>query len=307
MSTEEEIDSSKQIVTMPDDESGADDDDEKSSTTSSTITTATASPNQNPTIQIKNKNHNVRSQSLQSSSACSTSTIVSESSSSSLSTTSSTVLTHQLKAQSTMNITEKHVQKLITCASGTTTISTNPSISTTILNPIAKGKFMSFLQNPEFASTSSATTLSHGNQYLTAQQKHVRQFVRSTSAHSSTDSTSGNISIAGKSERCIRSSSHQTDDGIEHGPTLETHSKSFQHSSSILISKSAEAIEAMKNSAPMRTQLTLSGGFLAPPNRKLTILSPIHAPPGLQDLLRKHRSPLSPRINFPGSDAELFP
>lgn len=220
-------------------------------------------------VSTKNISHSTRSHSLQSSSTAATFIEQSNLSSS---------LMQQLKAQSSMNIvTEKHVQKFSSSSSSSTT----------------KGKFTSFLQHPD------STATSHGATFLTAQQKHVRQFVRSTSAHSSTD---GN----GKPEKCIRSASQQIDDCEQ----MALDQKMFHQSSSILISKSAETIEGLKcnsSSAGIRTQLTLSGGLLAPPNRKLTILSPIHAPPGLHELLKKHRSPLSPRISFPGSESELFP
>lgn len=229
-------------------------------------------------VSTKNVSHSTRSHSLQSSSM--SAAFVDQASNLTAS------LAQQLKAQSSMNIvSEKHVQKFTSSSSSTSTSTT-------------KGKFTSFLQHPD------STATSHGATFLTAQQKHVRQFVRSTSAHSSTD---GGTGISLKSEKCIRSASQQMDDVDQ---LAMDQSKTFQQSSSILISKSAETIEALKStssSAHMRTQLTLSGGFLAPPNRKLTILSPIHNPPGLHELLKKHRSPLSPRISFPGSECELFP
>lgn len=232
-----------------------------------------------------------RSHSLQSSTS---STIVAESSSSS----TSSLIQHQHKAQSSANIvtTEKHYQQ-----KSTTT----------------KGKFQSFLQHPDAQSSH------HGATFLTAQQKHVRQFVRSTSAHSEGGAISagGNSNIAAnKLDKYGRSASTQIDDGNElqqqlgmggtlHEQQMSSISKGLQQSSTILFSKSAETIETKcSTTGAMRTQLTLSGGFLAPPNRKLTILSPIHAPPGLHDMLKRHgRSPLSPRIGFPGSDMELFP
>lgn len=228
-----------------------------------------------------------RSHSLQSSTS---STIVAESSSSS----TSSLIQHQNKAQSSANIIEKHYQQ-----KSTTT----------------KGKFQSFLQHPDAQSSH------HGTSFLTAQQKHVRQFVRSTSAHSETGVVAGVPSSAGaaKADKYNRSASTQIEDGAELQQQLgitsnmmEQHQsicKGLQQSSTILISKSAETIETKcTTTGAMRTQLTLSGGFLAPPNRKLTILSPIHAPPGLHDMMKRHgRSPLSPRIGFPGSDMELFP
>ncbi|KAH8356189.1 hypothetical protein KR200_006104 [Drosophila serrata] len=173
--------------------------------------------------------------------------------------------------------------------------------------PGGKSRFQSFLQQPEGA---------HG--FLTAHQKHVRQFVRSTSAHSE---AAAGVPGSSRPEKCIRSASTQIDDAAVEAGSLQDSSSTggsmnlsmsklgLQQSSSILISKSAETIEMKSSSAGMRTQLTLSGGFLAPPgNRKITILSPIHAPPGLHEMLRRAqgRSPLSPRISFPGSDTDLF-
>lgn len=284
----EEAEPPQYIVTAPGEEKN-DEDDDKSSTTT---TTSTATAQSTATaVNIKtNKAHNTRSQSLQSSTTAVATT--------DQSTANALSLVQQLKAQSSINIvTEKHVQKF--SSSQTTTTSGSSSTSTSGI----KSKFTSFLQHPD------TSVSSHGATFLTAQQKHVRQFVRSTSAHSSTDSTVAGISISGKSEKCIRSTSQQIDDD-HHSFNLD-YSKGLQQSAAILISKSAETIEGFRScsstSGSMRTQLTLSGGFLAPPNRKLTILSPVHAPPGLQELLKKHRSPLSPRISFPGTEAELFP
>lgn len=274
----EEAEPPQYIVTAPGDEIDDDDDDKSSTTTTaSTATTVNAG-----TSATKIKSQNTRSHSLQSSSTSSAAQLFDHPAT--LSNASS--LMQQLKAHSSVNIvTEKHVQKY-------SSSSTSTSSGTT------KTKFTSFLQHPD------STVSSHGATFLTAQQKHVRQFVRSTSAHSSTESATN--------AKCIRSASQQHDDGFDHSLTIE-HGKGFHQSSAILISKSAETIEGMKNlslstsGTNMRTQLTLSGGLLAPPNRKLTILSPIHAPPGLHDLLKRHRSPLSPRISFPGTDSELFP
>lgn len=225
-------------------------------------------------VTSRSISHSTRSHSLQSSTS---STVVEQSS------VLSSSLIQQHKAQSSANIvtSEKHVQQKST----TTT----------------KGKFQSFLQHPD--STSS----SHGATFLTAQQKHVRQFVRSTSAHS--ESGTSAITSGTKHEKCIRSASTQIDDGNEQGTLCVEHTTKGLQQSSILISKSADTIEMSKLSTGIRTQLTLSGGLLAPPNRKLTILSPIHAPPGLHDMMlkRAHRSPLSPRISFPGSEADIFP
>lgn len=283
----EETEPPQYIVTAPGEEKN-DEDDDKSSTT----TTATG---QSTATTVKTtKAHNTRSQSLQSSSTANVSTCDQS--------VSSTLLMQQLKAQSSMNIvTEKHVQKF-SSTQQTTTTSSNSSTSASG----TKSKFTSFLQHPD------STASSHGATFLTAQQKHVRQFVRSTSAHSSTDSAAGGMSIiSGKTEKCIRSTSQQIDDD-HHSFTTEYSKGGLQQSASILISKSAETIEGIRSASlstsnNMRTQLTLSGGFLAPPNRKLTILSPVHAPPGLHEILKKHRSPLSPRISFPGPEAELFP
>lgn len=277
----EEAEPPQYIVTAPGEEND-DDDDDRSSTTTTTSTATTVNAGTGTTVNVtKIKSHNTRSHSLQSSSTSSTGHFVDQSAS-----LSNATLMQQLKAHSSMNIvSEKHtVQKF-------TTTSTSSSSGAT------KSKFTSFLQHPD------STVSSHGATFLTAQQKHVRQFVRSTSAHSSTESAN--------TAKCIRSASQQHDDGFDHSLTIE-HAKGFHQSAAILISKSAEAIEGMKLSCSagagnMRTQLTLSGGLLAPPNRKLTILSPVHAPPGLQELLKKHRSPLSPRISFPGTDTELFP
>ncbi|XP_065366505.1 3',5'-cyclic-AMP phosphodiesterase isoform X6 [Calliphora vicina] len=212
-----------------------------------------------------------------------------------------TQLGQQLKAQSSTSImsSEQRVgfmQK---------TSSTSSSTST-------KSKFQSFLQQPEAGHPASGS-----GTFLTAHQKHVRQFVRSTSAHSEAAVTMG--SSGPRPDRCIRSASTQIDEptstSMDSGNgdhlTVSTNKLGLHQSSSILISKSAETIEmkssSQTSSANMRTQLTLSGGLLAPPNRKITILSPIHAPPGLHDMLKRAgRSPLSPRISFPGSEADLF-
>ncbi|KAJ6638888.1 cAMP-specific 3',5'-cyclic phosphodiesterase [Pseudolycoriella hygida] len=239
------------------------------------IVTAPGDSEEESTVSVTSRSvsHSTRSHSLQSSTS---STVVEQSS------VSSSSLIQQHKAQSSANIvtSEKHVQQ-----KSTTT----------------KGKFQSFLQHPD------STTASHGATFLTAQQKHVRQFVRSTSAHSETGTSA--ITSGTKHEKCIRSASTQIDDANEQGTSCIEHTTKGLQQSSILISKSAETIEMSKLSTGIRTQLTLSGGLLAPPNRKLTILSPIHAPPGLHDMmLKRHgRSPLSPRISFPGSEADIFP
>ncbi|XP_023291750.2 cAMP-specific 3',5'-cyclic phosphodiesterase-like [Lucilia cuprina] len=209
-------------------------------------------------------------------------------------------LGQQLKAQSSTSIMSSEqrmgfMQK---------TSSTSSSTST-------KSKFQSFLQQPEAVGHPA----SGSGAFLTAHQKHVRQFVRSTSAHSEAAVSLG----SSRPDKCIRSASTQIDEptstymdsGNGDHLTVSTNKLGLHQSSSILISKSAETIEmkssSQTSSAGMRTQLTLSGGLLAPPNRKITILSPIHAPPGLHDMLKRAgRSPLSPRISFPGSEADLF-
>ncbi|XP_017851646.1 cAMP-specific 3',5'-cyclic phosphodiesterase isoform X2 [Drosophila busckii] len=247
--------------------------------------------------QQKIMSSSTRSQSLQSSSA-----IVGEQSGHMLST--ATALASQLKAQSSTSIITSEQRSSTTSSSSTTRYVSSSQTGT-------KSKFQSFLQQPE----------AHG--FLTAHQKHVRQFVRSTSAHSEAAASTTPVSGA-RPEKCIRSASTQIDDASTvsadgtvgsdssgGGMQLSISKLGLQQSSSILISKSAETIEMKSSSssstAGMRTQLTLSGGFLAPPNRKITILSPIHAPPGLHDMLKRQgRSPLSPRISFPGSEVDLF-
>ncbi|XP_075158547.1 3',5'-cyclic-AMP phosphodiesterase-like isoform X7 [Haematobia irritans] len=215
-------------------------------------------------------------------------------------------LGQQLKAQSSTSIVSSEQRSSFMQKTSSTTSSTS------------KSKFQSFLQQPEASDHPSSSS---SGTFLTAHQKHVRQFVRSTSAHSE---AAGGVSMSSRPEKCIRSASTQIDEPITHigsvdtagGQNMEhlsvsTSKMGLHQSSSILISKSAETIEmktsSASSSAGMRTQLTLSGGLLAPPNRKITILSPIHAPPGLHDMLKRAgRSPLSPRISFPGSEADLF-
>ncbi|XP_073833594.1 phosphodiesterase dunce isoform X4 [Musca autumnalis] len=208
-------------------------------------------------------------------------------------------LGQQLKAQSSTSIMSSEQRSSFMQKTSSTSSTTS------------KSKFQSFLQQPDVSdhpgSSSSGT-------FLTAHQKHVRQFVRSTSAHSE---AAVGMSASNRPEKCIRSASTQIDEpssgaseagNVEH-LSVNTSKLGLHQSSSILISKSAETIEmkSAATSAGMRTQLTLSGGLLAPPNRKITILSPIHAPPGLHDMLKRAgRSPLSPRISFPGSEADLF-
>lgn len=297
----EEAETPQYVVTAPGDENPDDDDDKSSSVSTATTKSISSAIN----VSTTNRTQNIRSQSFQSTSVSSTTFDQHSSSSTSISSAS---LTQQLKAHSSMNIvSEKHVQRF---SSSQTTMSSSSmagsgggsGVGVAGITGPSKGRFMSFLQQPDTTSPTS-----HGSTYLTAQQKHVRQFVRSTSAHSSTESPVGS-GTPGKAEKCVRSSSQQIDD--EPNSFAESGKGLQQQSAAILISKSAETFEGIRassSSASSRTQLTLSGGFLAPPNRKLTILSPIHAPPGLHELLRKHRSPLSPRISFPGADAELFP
>lgn len=214
-------------------------------------------------------------------------------------------LGQQLKAQSSTSIMSTEQRSSFMQKTSSTSSTTS------------KSKFQSFLQHPDVSDHPSSSS---SGAFLTAHQKHVRQFVRSTSAHSE---AAVGMSGSGRPDKCIRSASTQIDEpsslsvdnsggsgNVEH--LSVTSSKMGLHqSSSILISKSAETIEMKSSSATssagMRTQLTLSGGLLAPPNRKITILSPIHAPPGLHDMLKRAgRSPLSPRISFPGSEADLF-
>lgn len=275
-------------------------------------------------VSSRNISQTTRSHSLQSSSS-SSSTVVSESSSSTVQSTSTTTSTihkqiqpptHQHKTLSTSN--------LAAAASGT------------VFNTkVTKGKFQSFLQHPEDQASH------HGTTFVTSHQKH-HQFVRSSSAHSEGGNGTGTSGTSGgsidfdtsikKPDHFTRSSSTQIDEhSDQHAQQNQTHllatagssNKTALHHvdhhstgnlhrevSSILISKSAETIESRSiASGVMRSQLTLSGGFLAPPNRKLTILSPIHAPPGLHEMLtRRHgRSPLSPRVGFAGSEMDLFP
>ncbi|XP_069965975.1 3',5'-cyclic-AMP phosphodiesterase isoform X7 [Bactrocera oleae] len=216
--------------------------------------------------------------------------------------TAITQLGGQLKAQSSTSIVSSEQRSYIQKMASTTSSSST------------KTNFKSFLQQPD--TTGHPISSSSGN-FLTAHQKHVRQFVRSTSAHSEATAHPISGSFGGqRPDKCIRSASTQIEETgtadltSEGGITqLSTNKLGLQQSSSILISKSAETIEmkTSSQSAGIRTQLTLSGGLLAPPNRKITILSPIHAPAGLHELLKRSgRSPLSPRISFPGSEADLF-
>ncbi|XP_032594888.1 cAMP-specific 3',5'-cyclic phosphodiesterase isoform X5 [Drosophila grimshawi] len=280
-----------------------------STSSSSSSATAAAAAAVNATQQMQQMQQqkiissSARSQSLQSSA------IIAEQSTHLLN--SAAVIAQQLKAQSSTSIISSEQRssstRYVSSSSATATATgTGGAITGT---GATKSKFQSFLQQPE----------AHG--FLTAHQKHVRQFVRSTSAHS--EAAAGVTPVSGaRPEKCIRSASTQIDDASAASgdvalgetsvgglPSISMSKLGLQQSSSILISKSAETIEMKSSSSSqgMRTQLTLSGGFLAPPNRKITILSPIHAPPGLHDMLKRAgRSPLSPRISFPGSDTDLF-
>ncbi|XP_041563054.1 cAMP-specific 3',5'-cyclic phosphodiesterase isoform X5 [Drosophila elegans] len=279
-----------------------------------------------------------RSQSLQSSTIVGEATTISTGATQMLTSAAAASLAQQLKAQSSTSIITSSEQRTSTSTSSSSStrfiasggvgggsgVGVGVGVGGGIGNSNSgsnssggKTRFQSFLQQPEGAH--------HG--FLTAHQKHVRQFVRSTSAHSEAAAGVGGTG-SGRPEKCIRSASTQIDDPSSGGSVggvdslvdssasggsmqLSMSKLGLQQSSSILISKSAETIEmkSSSSSAGMRTQLTLSGGFLAPPgNRKITILSPIHAPPGLHDMLKRAqgRSPLSPRISFPGSDSDLF-
>lgn len=155
-----------------------------------------------------------------------------------------------------------------------------------------KSKFQSFLQQPDAGIPPHA-----GGTFLSVQQNQkFRQFVRSASTHSD-----GNTKTQIKGFSSRSSSTQMEDDIAEH------HLK-VQQDNAVLISKSAESLETKTQFGQAnRSQLTLSGGFLAPPNRKLTILSPVHSTPGLHEILKRQgRSPISPRITFPGSDNDLF-
>lgn len=205
---------------------------------------------------------------------------------------------HVQQQQQTISSHHKSTTTLMSEKSFHKTISssTSTSSSTVSAGQTTKTKFQSFLNHPDAPSAGQ-----HSNTYLSVaaqqnQQKFVRQFVRSASAHSE----GGNTST--KSIKGLRSSSTQMEnDGIEQ--TLKVH-----QDSAVLISKSAENLETkVQFGTANRSQLTLSGGFLAPPNRKLTILSPVHSAPGLHELLKRQgRSPCSPKITFPGSENDLF-
>lgn len=266
-------------------------------------------------VSSRSISQSTRSQSLQSSSS-SCSTVVAESSTST--------------AQSTSSV-HKHIQQPMAHQQHKTVSTSNLAATVTATGShfhtkVTKGKFQSFLQHPDEQSSH------HGASFVTSHQKH-HQFVRSSSAHSEGGNGGGTGSIdfdtsIRKPDQFTRSASTQIDSD-QHAQQNQSHllansgsSKTGHHQdhhstgnlhrevSSILISKSAETIESRSiSSGVMRSQLTLSGGFLAPPNRKLTILSPIHAPPGLHEMLtRRHgRSPLSPRVGFGAADMDLFP
>lgn len=210
----------------------------------------------------------------------------------SLQSASATIVHHQ-----------QHQSHSMSHQSSTTTMSEksyHKTTSSTMLSATGtKAKFQSFLQHPEPSVGSSY--LSVGQQ--TSQQKFHRQFVRSASAHSTEGGQAGAITASSKSIKTLRSASQQMED-----EQSEQHLK-IQQASSVLISKSAENLETkVQFGQANRSQLTLSGGFLAPPNRKLTILSPVHSAPGLHEYLlkTKGRSPISPKIQFPGSDYDPF-
>lgn len=214
---------------------------------------------------------------------------------------------HSLQSSSTV---VHHQQHSVSHQSSTTTMSSEKTSSyhkstssSTVTSSTTgtKAKFQSFLQHPE-PSVGSAF-LSVGRE--TSQQKFHRQFVRSASAHS-TEGHQAAIAAAGsttKTIKTLRSASQQMEDDQS-----DQHLK-IQQASSVLISKSAENLETkVQFGQANRSQLTLSGGFLAPPNRKLTILSPVHSAPGLHEYLLKNkgRSPISPKIQFPGADYDPF-
>lgn len=195
-------------------------------------------------------------------------------------------------------------------STSTSSHQSNTTVVTKSSSTATKSKFQSFLQQPDITVGGH----SHGNTFLSVQsqqqqqQKFVRQFVRSASAHSSdgnpTGTTSSVTSAAAKSIKCLRSSSQQMDDdGIIVGGQFKLQA---QQESAVLISKSADNFETKVIGTGNRNQLTLAGGFLAPPNRKLTILSPGHSAPGLYEILKRQgRSPCSPKITFPDEN-ELF-
>lgn len=280
-----------------------------------------SSTSSSKTISNRTVSQSTRSHSLQSSSS-SSSTIVAESNSSTVqsSSSSSSSIHKPIQPSSAQQNKTVSSSNLASSASGV------------FHTKVTKGKFQSFLQHPEDQASH------HGTTFVTSHQKH-HQFVRSSSAHSEGGNGSGvggsgsiefDTSIK-KPDQFTRSSSTQIDEhSDQHALQNQSHllatsgsSRTTHHIdhhstgnlhrevSSILISKSAETIESRSiASGVMRSQLTLSGGFLAPPNRKLTILSPIHAPPGLHEMLsRRHgRSPLSPRIGgFASSEMDLFP
>lgn len=194
-------------------------------------------------------------------------------------------------------------------STSTSSHQSNTTVVTKSASTATKSKFQSFLQQPDITVGGH----SHGNTFLSVQsqqqqqQKFVRQFVRSASAHSSDgvpNITSSVTSAAAKSIKCLRSSSQQMDDdGIIVGGQFKIQA---QQENAVLISKSADNFETKVIGTGNRNQLTLAGGFLAPPNRKLTILSPGHSAPGLYEILKRQgRSPCSPKITFP-DDNELF-
>lgn len=343
---------------------------------------------------VRTITQNVRSHSLQSSHS-SSSMVATESSSTSStssvaqrqhSTTSATTtlgaaegLQHQFGSVSASNLPQQQQQQHL--FKSTSSIAAASSLATSSTTTVVKGKFQSFLQQPDTQSVhphgamhmssttpTIGTTIMGGGISSGAQTNvhhhhphHRRQFVRSTSAHSESAGNSGAASGTATStsgtdssstetlvEKFNRSASAQIDDYTTDPSALhhqqhqqhvaiteqlvqqqQYHQQQQQHhhlstksihhriGSSVQSSKSAETMtmdsrtSGSVGSATLRSQLNLSGGFLAPPsNRKLTILSPIHAPASLSDMLKRHamgRSPLSPRIGFPGSELDLFP
>lgn len=255
------------IITTPSEVDSEEQRDEDLNESVSSMSTIQRSHSSSTSTSTRCISHSTRSQSLQSSSIVEEQIAGAQSTSSSF--ISSTSLSQQVKAKSSATLVQK-----------SSTSSTQN-----------KSKFQSFLHQPD-----------QGTQFLTAHQKHLRQFVRSTSTHTEGSSA--------KQEKYIRSASTQNEEneeGASYNLLAASSGTKLHQSTSILLSKSAETIESKVQSQSMRTQLTLSGGFLCPPNRKLTILSPIHAPPGLHEALKKGRSPLSPRISFPSTDeSEMF-
>lgn len=326
------------------------------SSSSSFRTVSSSTSSASSSSSSRTVTQNVRSHSLQSSHSSSSVTATQHAATSGM-------LHQQIGAVSAINLPMQQQQPPLQLFKSATTSNTTSTV---------KGKFQSFLQQPDSQSphphstvhmTSTATAIG------TAVQQQRRQFVRSTSAHSEggtsggggSSSTTGTDSSSTETlvEKFNRSASAQIDDYTTAGggtadvlqSSVSVHAltskqqqqhvaiseqlmqhqqhqqhqyhlstRSIHHRNSLgLSSKSAETMNDPKSAlsatgtstaASLRSQLTLSGNFLAPPsNRKLTILSPIHAPASLSDMLKRHavgRSPLSPRIGFPGSEVDLF-